>query len=81
MNTEKFNKVIELDREITELEDARNELNREPVRLSYVWVYRDGNCHRIIYETLKPLIEEAHNNIKQQIDNRLEELKQIINEL
>lgn len=81
MNPEKFNKVIELDREITELEDARNELNREQVRLSYVWVYRDGNCHRIIYETLKPLIEEAHNNIKQQIDNRLEELKQIINEL
>lgn len=81
MNPEKFNKVIELDREITELEEARNELNREHVRLSYVWVYRDGNCHRIIYETLKPLIEEAHNNIKQQIDNRLEELKQIINEL
>lgn len=81
MNTEKFNKVIELDREITELEDARNELNREHVRLSYVWVYRDGNCHRIIYETLKPLIEEAHNNIKQQIDKRLEELKQTINDL
>ena len=81
MNPEKFNKVIELDREITELEDAREELNREHVRLSYVWVYRDGDCHRIIYETLKPFIAEAHNIIKQQIDNRLEELKQTINEL
>ena len=81
MHPEKFNKVIELDREITELEEARNELNRKQVRLSYIWVYGDGDCHRIIYETLKPLIEEAHNNIKQQINNRLEELKQTINDL
>ena len=81
MNPEKFNKVIELDRELKELEDARNDLNRDHVRLSYVWVYRDGDCHRIVYETLKPLIEEAHNNIKRQVDNRIEELKQRIKEL
>ena len=78
MNTERFKEIIELDRELKELEDARNELNREHVRLSYIWVYRDGDCHRIIYETLKPLIEEAHNTIKQQIDNHIEELKQRI---
>lgn len=81
MDNVKFKKVIELDREITELEDVREELNREHVRLSYVWVDRDGNCHRIIYETLEPFIAEAHNTIKQQIDNRLEELKQILNDL
>lgn len=81
MNPEKFNKVIELDREITELEDVREKLNRDDVRLSYVYVYRDGDCKRIIYNSLKPLIEEAHNNIKQQIDKRLEELKQTINDL
>lgn len=81
MNTEKFNKVIELDREITELEDAREKLNNDDVRLSYIWVYRDGHCNRIIYETLKTIIAEAHNNIKQYIDNRLEELKQTINDL
>lgn len=81
MDNVKFKKVIELDREITELEEIREIINRNDVRLSYMYVVREGDCVRLIYRILQPLLEEAHNTIKQRIDNRLEELKQILNDL
>lgn len=78
MNTEKFKEIIELDRELKELEEVKRKINNNNARLSYIWEYRDGDCRRIIYETLKPIIAEAHEDIKHQVDNRIEEIKQRI---
>ena len=81
MKIERFNEIIELDRELKELEEIKRKINDNNARLSYIWEHRDGRCDRIIYESLKPIIEEAHKEIKQQVDNRILELKLRINDL
>lgn len=78
MNAEKFKEIIELDRELKELKEVRGKFNHRNVKLSYIWEYKDGDYHRITYNSLKPFITEADKYIKQQVDNRIEELEQRI---
>ena len=84
MNAEKFKEIIELDRELKELEEIRKRFNDKSVILSYVEEYRSTDFYKlylVTYDTLKPFIKEADKYIKQQVDNRIEELEQRIKNL